>query len=186
VTPRRRVAITGIGMVTPVGNDAPTTWAKLVGGRSGVAPIASFDARGFPTRIGAEIGTSTWKSIITDRKLLKFASRSHRFALAAAEEALRDAGIRPEPSTRRRWGLTVGAGMMGVAFNELETVHAQCAREGELNPDGFLREQFPADPVAFCRSQTNAGLALLARHFGIKVTPRRAYRASGDRLWARR
>ncbi len=166
--PRRRVAITGVGMVTPVGNDAPSTWAKLVAGTSGVAPIAGFDASGFPTRIGAEIKDFKAESVLTDRKLSKFASRPHRFAFAAAEEALRDAGIRPEPSTRRRWGLMVGAGMMGVTFNELEAIHAQCAPDGELNEDGFLRDQFPADPVAFCRSQTNAGLALLARHFGIE------------------
>ena len=168
MTPRRRVAITGIGLVTPVGNNAPTTWANLVAGRSGAAPIAGFDARGFSTRIGAEIKNFDAESVIADRKLLKFASRSHRFALAAGEEALRDAGIRPGPSTSGRWGISVGAGMMGVAFKELETVHAHCAGEGEFNPDGFLRDQFPADPVAFCRSQTNAGLALLTRHFGIQ------------------
>jgi 3-oxoacyl-[acyl-carrier-protein] synthase II len=166
VSARRRVAITGIGMVTPVGNDAPTTWANLVAGRSGTAPIAWFDASGFSTRIGAEIKNFDAESIITDRKLLKFASRSHRFALAAGEEALRDAGIRPKPSTRGRWGFSVGAGMMGVAFNELEAVHAHCVKEGEYNPDGLLSPEFPADPVAFCRSQTNAGLALLTRHFG--------------------
>ena len=49
---RRRIAITGIGMVTPVGNDAPTTWANLIAGRSGAAAIKGFDARGFSTRIG--------------------------------------------------------------------------------------------------------------------------------------
>jgi len=163
---RRRVAITGIGMVTPVGNDTATTWANLIAGRSGAAPIAWFDARGFATRIGAEVKNFNVESSIADRKLLKFASRSHRFALAAGEEALRDAGIRPEPSTCQRWGFSVGAGMMGVAFNELETVHAHCVRDGEFNPDGLLSPEFPADPVAFCRSQTNAGLALLTRHFG--------------------
>ena len=168
VTARRRVAITGIGLVTPVGNNAPTTWANLVAGHSGAAPIAGFDARGFTTRIGAEIKNFEAESVIADRKLLKFAARAPRFALVAGEEALRDAGIRPEPSTRCRWGISVGAGMMGVAFNELETVHAHCAADGEFNPNGFLREQFPADPVAFCRSQTNAGLALLTRHFGIQ------------------
>lgn len=150
-------------MVTPVGNDAPTTWANLVAGRSGAAPITWFDASGFSTRIGAEIKNFDSESIIADRKLLKFASRAHRFALAAGEEALRDAGIRPEPSTSCRWGFSVGAGMMGVAFNELETVHAHCVRHGEFNPGGLLRDQFPADPVAFCRSQTNAGLALLTQ-----------------------
>jgi len=168
MNPRRRVAITGIGMVTPVGNDAPTTWANLRAGRSGAAPIACFDASAFSTRIGAEIKNFDAESVIADRKLLKFASRSHRFALAAGEEALRDAGIRPESATRQRWGFSVGAGMMGVAFDELKAVHAHCVRDGEFNPSGLLDPQFPADPVAFCRSQTNAGLALLTRHFGIE------------------
>ena len=168
MSPRRRVAITGIGLVTPVGNDAPTTWANLVAGRSGVAPISCFDARGFPTRIGAEIKRFDADAILHDRKLLKLASRSHRFALAAAEEALRDAGIRPEPSTSCRWGLSLGAGMMGIEFSEVEAVHAFCAKDGQFDPEGLLHAEFPADPIAFCRSQTNTGLALLTRHFGVQ------------------
>jgi 3-oxoacyl-(acyl-carrier-protein) synthase len=168
MTSRRRVAITGIGLVTPVGNDAATTWANLIAGRSGVAPITCFDARGFPTRIGAEIKNFDADSIPIDRKLLKFASRAHRFALAAGEEALRDAGIRPEPSTSCRWGLSLGAGMMGIEFSEVQAVHAFCAKDDNFNPEGLLHAEFPADPVAFCRSQTNAGLALLTRHFGIE------------------
>jgi len=168
MTSRRRVAITGIGLVTPVGNDAPTTWANLVAGRSGVAPITCFDARGFPTRIGSEIKNFDADSTRADRRLLKFASRSHRFALAAGEEALRDAGIRPEPQTSCRWGLSMGAGMMGIEFSEVEEVHAFCAKDGDFNPEGLINPQFPADPVAFCRSQTNTGLSLMTRHFGIQ------------------
>lgn len=168
MTPRRRVAITGIGLVTPVGNDAPTTWANLRAGRSGVAPIRGFDASGFPSRIGGEVKGFDATSVISDRKLLKFTSRSHRFALAAGEEALRDAGVRPGPDTGPRWGFTVGAGMMCVGFKELETLHAHCGRNGEFDPAGLLDSQFPADPVTFCRSQTNAGLGLLTRHFGIQ------------------
>jgi len=166
--PRRRVAITGIGLVTPVGNDALTTWTSLLAGRSGVAPIRGFDASGFPTRIGAEVKGFDATTVISDRKLLKFASHSHQFGLVAGEEALRDAGIRPEPSTAQRWGFSVGAGMMGVTFDELERLHDYCGQSGEFNPQGLLDDEFPADPVAFCRSQTNAGLALLTRHFGIE------------------
>jgi len=165
---RRRVAITGIGMVTPVGNDAPTTWQNLLEGRSGVAPIRGFDASGFPSRIGAEVKSFDAAAVINDRKLLKFACRSHQFALVAAEEALRNAGIRPEAGTAPRWGFCVGAGMMGTSFAELEGLHAHCGKGGEFDPQGLLDERFPADPVAFCRSQTNAGLALLTRHFGIE------------------
>jgi len=168
MTPRRRVAITGIGMVTPVGHTAAATWASLLAGRTGVGPIQGFDARGFPVRIGAEIKDFRPAAVFRDGKLLKFTARSHQFALTAAREALNDAGIKPEASTGHRWGFTVGAGMMGMTFAELETVHAFCAADGDFKPDGLLDSQFPADPVAFCRSQTNAGLALLTRHFGIR------------------
>jgi 3-oxoacyl-[acyl-carrier-protein] synthase II len=164
----RRIAITGVGMVTPVGLDAPTTWANLVAGKSGVDTISGFDARGFPTQIGAAVKGFDAACLMRDRKLLKFASRTHRFALGAAEEALRDAGLRPTASTGARWGCSVGAGMMGVVFNELQTVHAFCGADGKFHPEGLLDSGFPADPVAFCRSQTNAGLALLTRHFGIR------------------
>src|SRR5690242_19952623 len=154
--PHRRIAITGIGMVTPVGLDAPTTWKNLVAGNSGVDTIRGFDASGFPAQIGAEVKNFHHADVIQDRKLLKFASRTHGFALVAAEEALRDAGLRPTPATSTRWGCSVGAGMMGVSFGELQTVHEFCGNDGDFHPDGLLDSKFPADPVGFCRSQTNA------------------------------
>ena len=166
--PRRKIAITGIGMVTPVGNDAPSTWASLRAGRTGFAPIQNFDARGFSTRIGAEVKNFDAEAAVRDRKLRKFASRAHRFAFAATEEAFADAGIRPENSTAERWGFSVGAGMMGFTFDELKNVHKFCAPDGEFNPDGLMNPEFSADPVAFCRSQTNAALGLLTHHFGIR------------------
>lgn len=165
---RRRVAITGIGMVTPLGNDTASTWAGLRAGRSGVGPIRGFDASGFTSRIGAEVKGFDAATAVGDRRLLKFASRSHRFALAAAAEALNDAGLRPTEATGHRWGFCVGAGMMSVAFDELQAVHAASAPQGELNTDGLVAGAYSSDPVAFCRTQPNAGLALLTRHFGIR------------------
>jgi 3-oxoacyl-(acyl-carrier-protein) synthase len=165
---RRRIAITGLGLVTPVGNDVPAVWPNLLAGRSGIGRIRNFEAGGFPAHIGAEIKNFDASKKLGDAKLLKFACRSHRFALVAAEEALTDAGIRPQPSGSERWGCCVGAGMMGVDFPELEEVHRFCGDGGEFHPEGLLRPDFPADPVAFCRSQTNAGLGLLTRHFGIR------------------
>jgi len=168
MTARRRVAITGVGMVTPVGNDAATTWANLKAGRSGCAEITRFDARGFSTRIGAEVKGFDADSVIADRKLLNYSARSHRFALGAAEEALADAGIRPEPATSDRWGFCTGAGMLSVDFSELETVQKFSAPEGDFDAGGLLDRDFPVDPVSFCRVQPNGGLALLTRHFGIR------------------
>ena len=165
---RRRVAITGLGMVTPVGNNAADTWANLRAGRSGLGLIKHFDASGFDSQIGAEVKGFQPDTVVADRKLLKLASRAHVFALAAAEEALSDAKLRPAPQNSHRWGCSVGAGMMGVSFEELRNVHDFCVADGEFNPRGLLKPEFPADPVAFCRTQSNTGLALLTRYFGIR------------------
>ena len=101
MTSKRRIAITGIGLVTPVGNDTRSTWEGLQSGKSGLGEIRYFDASGFPVRIGAEIKDIVLPESVAKSKQLKFASRSHRFGLAAAEEALSDAGIRPEPRANR-------------------------------------------------------------------------------------
>jgi len=169
VTARRRVAITGIGMVTPAGNDVASTWDALLAARSAAGPIRSFDASGFSTRIAAEVKGFDAEQNIGDRRLLKSANRAHRFALAAAEQALRDAGVRPAPDTAERWGCVVGTGMMGVTFDELADVHRQAAGTGELDTDRLVQGGgAAADPMIFCRSQSSAGAALLLRHFGIR------------------
>jgi beta-ketoacyl-acyl-carrier-protein synthase II len=166
---RRRVAITGIGMVTPAGNDVATTWDALLAGRSAAGPIRSFDASGFSTRIAAEVKGFDPERVLGDRKLLKSSNRAHRFALAAAEQALLDAGVRPTPETAERWGCVVGTGMMGVTFDELAAVHRLAAAGGDLEPDKLLGGGASApDPMVFCRSQSSAGCALLLRQFGIR------------------
>jgi 3-oxoacyl-(acyl-carrier-protein) synthase len=164
---RRRVAITGVGVVTPAGNDVPTMWARLLEGRGCGAPIESFDASGFSTRIAAEVRDIEHLPLPADRKLLKFANRSHRFALAAAEEAMRDAGIEPTPADRERWGCVVGTGMMTVSYDELASLQRDAAPEGELDAVKVLTEATANDPMAFCRSQSTAGIAMLTRRFGI-------------------
>jgi len=166
--PRRKVAITGIGLVTPVGNDTSSTWARLCAGRPGFAPIQNFDASGFPTWIGAEVKNFDGEKAVPDHKLVKLTSRAHRFAFAAAAEALADAGVRPAAATAERWGFSVGAGMMGFTYDDLMNIHRDCAPDGQFNPAGLMRPEFSASPVAFCRSQTNAALGLLTHHFGIR------------------
>jgi beta-ketoacyl-acyl-carrier-protein synthase II len=167
MTRRRRVAITGVGLVTPVGNDVATTWSAVLEGRSGVGPISIFDASGFSTRIAAEVKDFDASALGADRKLLKFANRSHRFALGAAEQAMRDAGIAPTAATATRWGCSVGTGMMGVAYDDLSAVQRHSAADGELHADRLVDDPTATDPIVFCRSQSTAGLALLTRRFGI-------------------
>jgi beta-ketoacyl-acyl-carrier-protein synthase II len=163
------VAVTGLGLVTPAGLDVATTWSALLAGRSGAGQISLFDASGFPVRIAAEVKGFDAAGAIDDRKLLKYANRSHGFALVAAEQAVRDAGIRPTPETAARWGCAVGAGMMGVGFEDLLDVHHRYAADGDLHTAQMASgEGSAADPVAFSRSVANAGLSLLVRRFGIR------------------
>jgi 3-oxoacyl-[acyl-carrier-protein] synthase II len=168
-TGRRRVAITGIGLVTPLGNDVPSTWEALLGGRIGTGPIRTFDASGFPTRIAAEVKDFDVERA-GDRRTLKFASRQHRFALAAAAEAMADAGTAPTPSDASRWGCVVGAGMISSDFGALEALADRFVRDGRLDEELLGREGLQAigDPMEFCRTQTVAGLSLLLRRFGIR------------------
>ena len=165
---QRRVAITGLGLVTPLGNDTAAAWNGLLAGRSGVTPITRFDAGGFPVRIAAEVKAFDPRHAIEDRKLLKFVNRSHGFAVAAAEEALRDAGIRPARGDAMRWGCVVGSGKTGTGFAELAEVHRHCAPDGRFRPDRLLTDGFGTDPLDFFRSQSCAGLALLLNRFGIR------------------
>lgn len=167
--PQRRIAVTGIGMVTPVGNTAAETWSALLAGRSGADTIRHFDASGFSTTIGAEVKGFDPESAVPDRRLLKFASRSHRFALAAAAEALADAGIAPGPEDAHRWGLAVGAGMMSIGYEDLEVIQRHATGpDGAFDAAGLASPGFPGNPVNFCRWQCNAGLSLLTRQFGIR------------------
>jgi len=165
---KRRVAITGIGLVTPVGNDVATSWSALLAGTSGVAPISLFDASGFSTRIAAEVKHFDERAIDADRRLLKFANRSHKFALAAAEQAMRDSGVAPSEADGERWGCAVGTGMMGVAYEDLAAVHDHSAMSGELDAAQLLSDPIAHDPMVFCRSQSTAGVSLLTRRFGIR------------------
>ena len=167
---RRRVAITGVGLVTPLGNDAPSTWDALLAGRSGVAPISRFDASTFPVGIGAEVKSFAPSSAGPgDRKLLERASRQHLFALAAAREALDDAGIRPSADDAERWGCVAGSGMMGVSFEELVGFHRDLAPEGDVRLERLLEREPPRlDPLEFQRSQPVAGVSLISRAFGIR------------------
>ncbi len=110
---RRRVVITGVGAVTPIGNTADAFWAALVEGTSGIGPITRFDATGFATRIAGEIkGFEPLKYIDKkdDRKLDPFL----KYAIACAVMAVEDADLDLERIDRTRFGVLVGSGIGGI------------------------------------------------------------------------
>ncbi|MGC8638598.1 MAG: beta-ketoacyl-[acyl-carrier-protein] synthase family protein [Isosphaeraceae bacterium] len=108
----RRVVVTGMGMVTPVGRDLETTWKALIEGKSGVGPISLFDASTFPTRIAAEVKDFSLGNYRADAARWTEHSRNSKFALAAAQMAIDDSGLLSGRSEldRTRFGVYLGAG----------------------------------------------------------------------------
>ena len=88
----RRVVVTGLGAVTPIGGDAPSTWQAAVEGRSGIDFIRSFDASGFPVRIAAEVKDFDPASVASHKEARKL-DRYVLLSLGAAKEAVADAGL---------------------------------------------------------------------------------------------
>ena len=110
---KRRVVITGVGAVTPVGNTADEFWAALVAGRSGIGPITRFDTTGYATRIAGELkGFDPLKYIDKkdDRKFDLFL----KYAVACAVMAVEDAGLKTDRVDATRFGVLVGSGIGGI------------------------------------------------------------------------
>lgn len=165
---KRRVAITGLGVVSPLGNDTQSTWRNLMQGHSGIENINHFDATHFPTRIAAEVKGFTLNPKIKG-KHTRFMLSFTQYALDAAYQAIEDANIAPTKATDTRWGVVVGSGMMTAEFDYLERFQHSCAREGvpdwnELN-EKSQRFFHLAD---FGKTTSNSGLSLLVQQFGIK------------------
>lgn len=108
----RRVVITGIGLVTPLGNDTASTWAAICAGTSGVGPITRFDASRHDVRIAAEVKDFDPLTVM-DRKLARRTDRFSHFAIAAALEALADAKLEVAPIADEV-GVLVGSGSGGL------------------------------------------------------------------------
>lgn len=109
----QRVVVTGLGAVTPVGNDVPTLWASLLAGRSGVGPITAFDASGLKTRIAAAVKDFD-PEVAMNRKDARRADRFTQFAFAAAAEAIQDAHLDLEHEDLSRIGVFIGSGVGGI------------------------------------------------------------------------
>ena len=117
----KRVVITGLGAVTPVGNTAPETWKALVNGVNGIAPITSFDTTNFKTHFAGEVKNFD-PEVIFDRKEARKMDRYSQFSLCVADEALRDSGLDLEQEDRSRIGVIWGSGMGGLLTMESEII----------------------------------------------------------------
>ena len=109
----RRVVVTGLGALTPVGNTAEEFWSSLVHGRSGIGPITRFDATGFPTRIAGEIRNFDPLDFV-DKKEARRLDPYLQYAIAAASLAVQDASLDTGKVDAARFGVLIGSGIGGI------------------------------------------------------------------------
>lgn len=115
-----RVVITGLGAITPIGNNVDAFWRNLTTGISGVGPITQFDATGFPVRIAAEVKGFDPRDYM-DFKEARRSHRSTHFALAVARMALADAGLTMDRAEADRVGVVINTGGGGICEVEMAT-----------------------------------------------------------------
>ena len=118
---KRRVMVTGLGIISPVGNSVEEAWAAIVAGKSGVGTITHFDAGNYPTRIAAEVKGFDPGQYIEHKDIKKMDPFVH-YGVAASVQAIKDAGLEVTEANAPRIGAAVGAGIGGLT--NIEKAHA--------------------------------------------------------------
>jgi 3-oxoacyl-[acyl-carrier-protein] synthase II len=131
----RRVVVTGIGLVTPLGIGTQQTWEAAIAGKSGVGPITRFDAKDLPARIAGEVKGFD-PAAFMDKKEARRNDLFIQFGLAAAQLALQDSGLPTDKPLGERCGVIVGSGMGGLAT--LEDTHLTAVNKGHRRVNPFF------------------------------------------------
>jgi 3-oxoacyl-[acyl-carrier-protein] synthase II len=143
---KRRVVVTGLGAITPVGNDAATTWRALVEGKSGAGPITKFDASSFPVRFACEVKNFD-PSAYMDRKEAKRADPFTQYAVSCAVQAMQDAGLSNGATyDPDRTGVIIGSGIGGL--KTFEEQHDVYRARGQSKISAFFIPMFISDIAA--------------------------------------
>src|SRR5437762_1040680 len=143
---KRRVVVTGMGAITPVGNDVATTWRSLIEGKSGTAPITKFDASKFPVRFAAEVKDFDPLKYM-DRKEAKRADQHTPYAVAGARQAMENAGlVERNGMDPDRIGVIIGSGIGGLKSCEEQHDVNRERGVGKISP--FFIPMFIADIAA--------------------------------------
>lgn len=143
----RRVVITGAGCVTPLGAEVGEVWRNLTEGRSGIRPIASFDASEFPVRIAAEVQDWSLAAVGLDPAQWTKHPRQTLFAVGAALSAYRTADLEDCAIDRRKVGVYLGCGETFPELDQLGAIIARTMRDGKFDHTEFVRRAFASlDP----------------------------------------
>ncbi len=151
----KRVVITGLGCISPVGNNVPDTWSALLAGKSGAGPITQFDASRNKTKFAAEVKGFDAVALLGTRDARKF-DRYSQLAVVVAQEALAESGLVIDDSNRDHIGVLVGTGIGGV--NTMIENYEILRERGPERVSPFLVPMMIADSAA----------GLLAIRFGVR------------------
>jgi 3-oxoacyl-[acyl-carrier-protein] synthase II len=132
---RRRVVVTGLGVISPVGNDVPTAWGNLVAGKSGIGPITRFDAQDFRVRIAGEVRGFDVESYMPAKEARRMDTFIH-YGIAASMEAIRDSGLEVTDANREMIGCMVGSGIGGLPM--IEDNHSELVSRGPRRISPFM------------------------------------------------
>jgi 3-oxoacyl-[acyl-carrier-protein] synthase II len=163
---RRRVVITGMGCVTPLGTTVPQLWANLKEGRSGVDYTTLFDASNFPTRISAEVRNWSLAEVGEDPATWEKRGRHTRFAIGAAKQAMDDSGVGGSVDSDK-FGVYLGAGEGQQDFYNFSHMMVAALKNGELDLAAFIQEGLKRlDPQLELEQEPNMPAAYVATRFG--------------------
>lgn len=168
----RRVVITGLGVVSPIGIGADAYWSALSQGRGGVDTIHSFRVEGLPNNVGGEVrgfdpmAFALAKSKRAQKKSLKYMARDIQLAVTAAMMAVTDAGLGEGGVDPSRFGVDLGAGLISTELDELAPAITHSAASGTFDYAVYGREGIPMiDPIWLLRYLPN----MLACHISILI-----------------
>jgi len=114
---RRRVVVTGLGIISPVGIGVPAAWEAVLAGRSGIGPVTQFDASAFPSRIAGEVKDFDVTKYLSGKEARRY-DRFVHYGLVATMEAVQDAGLAAYAGDKERIGVSIGSGIGGLPMIE--------------------------------------------------------------------
>ena len=162
----RRVVVTGIGVVTPVGHDVESMWKVLCAAGSGIGKITHFDASKFPTRIAAEVRDFDLRRWVDDADAYERCGRNVTFAVAAATEAVKGSGVQESGIDPTRFGVYLGAGEGQQDFGRFMQILCASRRGSEVDIEAFTRAGLDIlDPQSEIQQEPNVPAGRLAALF---------------------